>query len=82
MPKNKVLKKFLFIYLFLSSSLLISKNLKKELFVKYTENEIIIDVPVAIGMMSAGFLWPLSAWNELVSGDLLVPGDEVTVSPR
>ena len=33
-------------------------------------------------MMSAGLLWPLSAWNELVSGDLLVPGDEVTVSPR
>ena len=49
---------------------------------KPNENEIIIDVPVAIGMMSAGFLWPLSAWNELVSGDLLVPGDEVTVSPR
>ena len=37
------MKKFLFIYLFLISSLLISKNLKKELFVKYTENEINID---------------------------------------
>ena len=49
---------------------------------KPNENEIIIDVPVAIGMMSSGFLWPLSAWNELVSGDLLVSGDEVTVSPR
>jgi hypothetical protein len=33
-------------------------------------------------MMSASFLWPLAAWKELVSGDLLVPGDEVTVSPR
>jgi photosystem I subunit 3 len=49
---------------------------------KPNENEIIINVPVALGMMSAGFLWPLSAWNELISGKLLVSGDEVTVSPR
>ena len=49
---------------------------------KPTENEIIINVPVAIGMMSASFLWPLAAWKELVSGDLLVPSNEVTVSPR
>jgi photosystem I subunit 3 len=49
---------------------------------KPNENEIIIDVPVAIGMMSSGFLWPLSAWNELVSGKLIVPGNEVTISPR
>lgn len=49
---------------------------------KPNENEIIINVPVAIGMMSASFLWPLAAWKELVSGDLLVPGNEVTVSPR
>ena len=49
---------------------------------KPNENEIIINVPVAIGMMSSGFLWPLSAWNELVSGKLLVPGNEVTISPR
>ena len=49
---------------------------------KPNENEIIINVPVALGMMSASFLWPLAAWKELVYGDLLVPGDEVTVSPR
>jgi photosystem I subunit 3 len=49
---------------------------------KPNENEIIINVPVALGMMSASFLWPLAAWKELVSGQLLVPGDEVTVSPR
>lgn len=49
---------------------------------KPNENEIIINVPVAIGMMSSSFLWPLAAWKELVSGDLLVPGDEITVSPR
>ncbi len=49
---------------------------------KPNENEIIINVPVALGMMSASFIWPFAAWKELVSGDLLVPGDEVTVSPR
>jgi len=49
---------------------------------KPNESEIIIDVPVALGMMASGFLWPLSAWTELVTGKLLVPGDEVTVSPR
>jgi len=49
---------------------------------KPNENEIIINVPVALGMMSASFLWPLAAWKELVSGELLVPSNEVTVSPR
>ena len=49
---------------------------------KPNENEIIINVPVAVGMMSASFLWPLAAWKELVSGELLVPGNEVTGSPR
>ena len=49
---------------------------------KPNENEIIINVPVAIGMMSGSFLWPFAAWKELVSGDLLVPSNEVTVSPR
>ena len=49
---------------------------------KPNENEIIINVPVAIGMMSASFIWPLAAWKELVSGELLVPSNEVTVSPR
>ena len=49
---------------------------------KPNENEIIINVPVAIGMMSASFLWPVAAWKELIAGDLLVPGDEITVSPR
>jgi len=49
---------------------------------KSNENEIIINVPVALGMMSASFLWPSAAWKELVSGDLLVPSEEITVSPR
>jgi hypothetical protein len=33
-------------------------------------------------MMSAAFLWPIAAWSELISGKLLTPGDEITVSPR
>lgn len=49
---------------------------------KPNENEIIINVPVALGMMSGAFLWPLAAWKELINGQLLVPGDEITVSPR
>ena len=49
---------------------------------KPNESEIIIDVPVALSMMSAGAFWPLAAWKELVSGQLLVPEKEITVSPR
>ena len=32
--------------------------------------------------MTTGFMWPISAWQELVSGGLVAPKDEVTVSPR
>jgi photosystem I subunit 3 len=46
------------------------------------ENEIIINVPVAIGIMNSGFLWPVEAWKEFTSGDLLASDDDVTVSPR
>ena len=46
------------------------------------ENEIIINVPLALKIMTTGFIWPISAWQELVSGDLVAPKNEVTVSPR
>jgi photosystem I subunit 3 len=46
------------------------------------ENEIIINVPIAIAMMNSGFLWPVEAWKELTTGDLLASDDEVTRSPR
>jgi photosystem I subunit 3 len=46
------------------------------------ENEIIINVPVATAIMSSGFLWPVEAWKEFASGDLLASDDDVTVSPR
>ncbi len=36
-----------------------------------TEKEIIVDVPLALNIMLSGYLWPTSAWNEFVSGDLI-----------
>ena len=46
------------------------------------ENEIIINVPVALTIMNSGFLWPVEAWKEFTSGDLLASEDDITVSPR
>ena len=46
------------------------------------ENEIIINVPIAIGIMNSGFLWPVEAWKEFTSGNLLASDDDVTISPR
>nr|QGW12640.1 subunit III of photosystem I [Nanofrustulum shiloi] len=47
-----------------------------------SENEIIINVPLALKIMTTGYIWPISAWQELKSGDLVAPDNEVTVSPR
>ena len=41
-----------------------------------------IDRPVALGIISVSCLWSVAAWKELVSGDLLLPGQEVIVSLR
>jgi photosystem I subunit 3 len=49
---------------------------------KPNESEIIINVPVALSMMTGAFIWPFAAWEEFTSGQLLVSSDEVTVSPR
>jgi photosystem I subunit 3 len=46
------------------------------------ENEIIINVPIAISFMSSGFLWPVESWKEFSSGQLLANEDEITISPR
>ena len=46
------------------------------------ESEIIINVPLALKIMTTGYIWPISAWQDLVSGDLVASDDEVTVSPR
>lgn len=47
-----------------------------------TENEIIINVPLALKIMTTGYIWPISAWQEFISNDLVASTDDVTVSPR
>jgi photosystem I subunit 3 len=37
---------------------------------------------VALAIMTSGFLWPIDAWKEFASGDLLASDDDVTLSPR
>ncbi len=44
--------------------------------------EIIIDVPRALGIMLTGFTWPLAAVKELLSGELTAKEEEIPVSPR
>jgi len=46
------------------------------------EKEVIIDVPLAFGKMITGFAWPLAALQELASGKLTAPDNEIPVSPR
>lgn len=47
-----------------------------------SESEIIINVPLALKIMTTGYIWPISAWQELISGELVAPKNEITVSPR
>lgn len=47
-----------------------------------TENEIIINVPLALKIMTTGYIWPISAWQELISNDLVASKDKISVSPR
>nr|YP_009029042.1 photosystem I reaction center subunit III [Cylindrotheca closterium]AGH28581.1 photosystem I reaction center subunit III [Cylindrotheca closterium] len=46
------------------------------------ESEIIINVPLALKIMVTGYVWPISAWQELISGELVTSKDQITVSPR
>ncbi len=46
------------------------------------EKEIIIDVPLALGIMLTGFAWPLAALKEFASGELLEDDAKISVSPR
>jgi photosystem I subunit 3 len=47
-----------------------------------TQDEIIINVPLALQIMSTGFIWPVSAWQEYITGDLLAESSSITISPR
>ena len=44
--------------------------------------EIVINVPLALQIMTTGYIWPISAWQELISGELVAADENVTVSPR
>ncbi len=44
--------------------------------------EVVINVPLAIGKMLAASTWPLLAFGEFTSGKMLVDKSEITVSPR
>jgi photosystem I subunit III len=49
---------------------------------KPMQKEIIIDVPMALGMAFKGFAWPVKAVSELRNGTLLEKESNITVSPR
>lgn len=46
------------------------------------EKEIFIDLPLAIQKMLTGFLWPVSAVKELLSGELTAKDEEIPILPR
>lgn len=46
------------------------------------DNEIIINIIVAIGIVTTSFFWPLVFWKELTTSKLLVVKDETTISSR
>ena len=47
-----------------------------------SESEIIINVPLALKIMTTGYIWSISSWQELISNDLVAKTDDITVSPR
>eukprot|EP00897_Mesotaenium_endlicherianum_P005824 jgi/Mesen1/526/ME000104S10625 len=47
-----------------------------------TNKEIIIDVPLALNIMSTGATWPLAAVSALRNGTLIEDDANITVSPR
>lgn len=49
---------------------------------KPTEKEIILDVPLALKFSASGFTWPLAAWQEFTSGQLIEDEENITISPR
>jgi len=46
------------------------------------QKEILIDLPLAVKFSLTGFSWPLLALKEFSTGELVVPENEITVSPR
>ncbi|PSB24338.1 Photosystem I reaction center subunit III [Stenomitos frigidus] len=46
------------------------------------QDEIIINVPLALKFALSGFAWPLAAIKEFTTGELTAKDDEITVSVR
>jgi len=46
------------------------------------DKEIIIDVPLAVRLSVGGFIWPLEAIKQMLSGEMFAKDDEIPVSPR
>jgi photosystem I subunit 3 len=46
------------------------------------ENEIMINLPLALKIISTGYIWPILIWRELFNGNLIVSKEIITVSPR
>jgi photosystem I subunit III len=46
------------------------------------ENEIIINIPIAIKFITSGFLWPIESWKEFINKELIASNNEITISPR
>ena len=44
--------------------------------------EIVLNVPLAFSKMLKGFLWPLEAVQEYLSGNLMAKDSEIPISPR
>lgn len=41
------------------------------------ESEVNIDVPFAAACMANSFVWPVSAWQDIVNGDYVVPDNQI-----
>jgi len=46
------------------------------------ESEIIINVPLALQIMTTGYIWPIEAWEEVLNEELWAWEEDITVSPR
>ena len=46
------------------------------------QDEIIINVPLALQFMASGFIWPLAALKEFTTGELTAKDNEIPVSAR
>ncbi len=37
---------------------------------------------MAFTIMNSGFTWPIDAWKEFITGNLLASDENITISPR